>query len=320
MNNNSCESFPMSSSLVSLLDESVMFYGAKTTEHTIVSTISNNRLYVGLGITCIGDINSYNNIITRLFAKIFGRSMEVDFGDGRSRDVQHVDKEDYRRFVLEVFNVEVDVDKISKYKEALRVDKVVSAKITGRYMRNMINRKDRNRKTHELEEALRDEDALRAEALIRTGAAVHEYFFSRPRNLGIRYCSYNADLPSGPHQFYVTHGPPVVHAQLADSERIFKLLKEFGAKTKHVEGERFLFVREREEASDNGSMNGDANVENGMPGAKFSALHGWSRRYKDRKEKRYDCSFDAQSRFVKARDIPPVSEENAKVVGEGEKG
>jgi len=282
--------------------EPIVFPNKK--DNKIVSTISNKKLYIGVGTKFVGTVKIYNNFITKFFARIFGWSMEVSFGDKIDREVRCIDKEDYKKFI-EVFSKKywdgyIDED-LNKYKEISCLTDRIKKEIDGEYMRDVINPKDRDKKTRELENAIKERNEWKAEALIRTGAAVHKAFIARLGNLGNQHSSYNADLKLVPHQFYVIQGPPVMHAKLIDSERIFNLLREFGAPTKHIAGEQFLYIREFEEASNNSNFNMAPNIQNGLPGFTLDASRGMSKRFRDRKENVYNLSFNDQDELVKEK-------------------
>jgi len=284
----------------------------------IASTVSNNRLYIAFGTKCVGSINSYNNFFTRLFAMITFQSIKIDFGDEISHEFQYVNKNEYKRLLGRFigresvgpveFNIE-DYRRISFLNE--KIKKMGGTEISGQYyMRDVISKKDSEKITHEFEQAIMEQDERKIEQMVRIGARVNRLFHAG--SVGPQKNSYNSHLGPCPHQFFVTYAPPVMHLKLAGLENMFNLLKEFGANTKYVKGERFMYVREFKDASENGKVDVSPSFESGLLVSVFSASRDWSRTFEDRKEDICKLSFDGKGALLVEPVIPVRSKEDSK--------
>lgn len=202
------------------------------------TTVDKHRLHIADENSHYGgSINSYNNFLTRFFAKIFGKSMKVNM-DGKTRTVN---KKNYEKFLSD--------NGIQANKNNIHMFKNFKQAMAGRtrdwghcdYMRNHLSRSKSNKLFQKLVYAIQKGHLEKAKNLAGKGADVEKVFWERNGH-GITFSHLTSNLPDQPLNFRATRYNPILYAAMKGHVDLTRFLKQIGSST-NFQGETVQFRR-----------------------------------------------------------------------------
>ncbi len=142
----------------------------------IITTRSQGRTHIADELDYLGSVNSYNHLITRLFAKIFRKSIVVDFS-GKKRSLN---KKSYYKHLKTLGIASLDISHSTNY-SAITQNLDLSATTKGKKMRDHIAPKDREKQSLKLARAIyKTKDENKACRAVYKGADPNTYFYLYP--------------------------------------------------------------------------------------------------------------------------------------------
>ncbi len=199
-----------------------------------VGTVDQGRLHIGLGKDYQGSINSYNNCLTKLFASLFGKTVDLQI-DGQ---VYVVNKKSYQKF-LSCHDVHVaSLNELNSEHMAQLLPKV------GQFMRHALTPAKTHRLGKALIEAICANNVHGAEKLLAQGADVDRKFWLTDSKALLTFKDdYAHKLPRyGINDIIVSRYNALLLAADFQNREIVEKLQEFNAPQSN--GERHTFSRE----------------------------------------------------------------------------
>ncbi len=212
--------------------------GIKMINNTFYTTVDKNRLQIADENSYYGgSLNSYNNFLSRLFAKVFRKSMTVNF-DGNKEF--KVNKKSYQKLLQ---NNGVNAKNIANFTDFNRVMKDhKQAWNRNGYIRNHLSRSKSHRLFKKLVYALQNRNMNKAHQLACKGANIERDFWERDNGYGISFNQITTNLPKQTLQFTATRYNPILYAAKNNLNHFVNFLVKIGSSTNFV-GETARFNR-----------------------------------------------------------------------------
>lgn len=205
---------------------------------TFYTTVDNHRLQIADENSHYGgDINSYNNCLTRVFAKLFRQSMEANF-NGKTRSVN---KNAYAEF-LKNNGIQANKENIHNFVDFNKAMMRRNTDWTGNgYMRDHLTSSKSHKLFKKLVFAMYAQNINKAQKLAGQGANIEEEFWNRD-NYGLSFNQIQSALPTAPLQFTATRYNPLLLAVRNGLSEFAQFLIKIGASRNFV-GETTRFTR-----------------------------------------------------------------------------
>jgi len=203
----------------------------------IYSTVSDYRTHIAADKEYVGNVNSYNNWLTKFFAWVFQLAIDVNV-DGK---VRYVNKKSYLKLLQNLSNTDATLDNLSDYTKFRDVAEK-STLPTGKMIREAISTSKRNSLFRKLARAISRGYTEKALKVIGQGATLESRYFDRGHQ-GVSFHCVNYDLSRDrSYKFTVFNGTPILHAARKANTLVAQRLKEYGASTEVV-GQQHTFER-----------------------------------------------------------------------------
>lgn len=206
----------------------------------INTTVSNNRVHIAADSHYIGSVNSYNNFFTKLFSRIFQRSMSVDF-EGK---IININKNSYLKFIRRVLSNNIKLKNFNECRVFRNITEMKEFKKQNVLMRSAISKKTADSLFRKLAQAIAKEDTAQALTMIESGAVLDTPYFFNKSNAKVTFNSDTDNLypENKRYKFTIFKGTPLLMAAMMSNHTIVKKLKEFGANTT-LQGQQYIFKR-----------------------------------------------------------------------------
>jgi len=203
----------------------------------IYTTVSNHRTHVAVGKDYVGSVNSYQCCLTKLVARLFRRSIRVNF-DGKERSIN---RGEYLSLLHNLGHTEIskrNIDQCRNFRSMIEGVKLSQ----GIRMTQAIAESDRRGLFYKLAEAISRGEIVKAQEMIGKGAALDMQYCDRGR-FGVSFGSCKQGLSSEKaYDFKVFEGAPILQAARKGYTSIVQQLLEFGAMANTV-GRGYTFHR-----------------------------------------------------------------------------
>lgn len=205
----------------------------------------NGRLHIANDAHYQGSINSYDNLLTKFFSKLFHLSQDIKINN----ETHTLNKKSYKKF-LKSINIDKSTCLISNYKD---FNKLSPSFATDRgFMRNHITNKKSNKLGLELINSIIKDDTNNTKRLIAQGALIDQHFWIYNNQIHSEFSQhwfkYGKVSPSRVDKF-----TPLLYAAQKNNSELVSILEDYGV-DKELKGATFNFQRDIEEILPNVSV------------------------------------------------------------------
>lgn len=206
--------------------------------NTIYTTVSKGQVHIAADTKYIGSVDSYNNCFTRLFAKIFGRSMKVHF-DGKTRSIN---KKSYANLIRSLTQND-EINNIRQRSIFRPIAESAALPQNNLKMRDVVSSNVRQKLFTKLAMAISQGDTRKALLMIGKGAELDTVYYDRGR-LSPSFSTDAAGLnATSRYNFTVFKAAPVMQAARKGNIAVCQFLKDAGANLS-IRGKEYTFRRE----------------------------------------------------------------------------